>query len=149
MPTLRIAFYKGRQRLFNRLIAWFLNGPYSHCELVLETVEGLSTCVSSSQSDGGVRLKKMALEPAHWDLVAVRGDTLVALRWLVAHEGNGYDLWGLLGFIGRRGEAAGNREFCSEAVAAMLGWPDPWRFDPMTLYAACVAEAADVPIHTV
>ena len=27
----------------------------------------------------------------------------------------------------------------AEAVAAMLGFPEPWRFDPMTLWAALVA----------
>ena len=36
-----------------------------------------------------------------------------------------------------RGQIGDQRKwFCSEAVAAMLGFPEPWRFDPMTLWAA-------------
>ena len=41
---------------------------------------------------------------------------------------------GLLGFVWRRQAGEQRKWFCSEAVAAMLGYDDPWRFDPMTLY---------------
>lgn len=146
MTTLTIAFYRGRKRLFNRFVSWFLRGPYSHCELVLETNDGVSECISSSLSDGGVRLKKIELKPENWDLVEVPGDPVAALRWLVAHEGNGYDLVGLLSFVGRRGVSSGKRSFCSEAVAAMLGWPESRRFDTMTLYATCLIQSATTKV---
>ena len=134
---MRIAFYKGRARLFNRLASWWLRGPYSHCELILGTDHnGLSICASSSMMDGGVRIKHMHLNPDHWDLVPVSGDAHDAWHWLAQHHGDGYDYLGLVGFIARVLGHDKARWVCSEAVAAMLGLPDAWRFDPCSLWAA-------------
>ena len=134
---MRIAFYKGRARLFNRLASWWLRGPYSHCELILGTDHnGLSICASSSMMDGGVRIKHMHLNPDHWDLVPVSGDAHDAWHWLAQHHGDGYDYLGLVGFIARVLGHNKARWVCSEAVAAMLGLPDAWRFDPCSLWAA-------------
>lgn len=131
------AFYKGRTRLFNRVTAWWLRGSFSHCELVLGTdAKGLSICASSSMMDGGVRIKHMQLDPAHWDIVPVAGDAHDAWHWLVAHQGQGYDYLGFIGFIARVLGHSKRRWFCSEAVAAMLDMPDSWRFDPCSLWAA-------------
>ena len=53
-----IAFYRGRARLFNRLVCWWLRGPYSHCEALIDPLpDGRWLCASSSYMDGGVRLK--------------------------------------------------------------------------------------------
>ena len=135
--TLTVAFYKGRKRLFNRLVSWYLRGAYSHCELVTRTDEnGVSDCISSSFMDGGVRLKRMRLDPAHWDLVEVDGDPRKVHYWLDMHEGDGYDVLGLLGFVWRRQKGYQDKWFCSEAVAEALGMQESWRFDPMTLWAA-------------
>lgn len=134
---MHVAHYKGRTRMFNRLVCWYLRGHVSHTELVLCTdTAGVSLCASSSFMDGGVRAKWIALDPEHWELREVIGDRAKALQWLEDHKGQGYDVLGLLGFVWRRIEGARKRWFCSEAVAAMLGLPDPWRFDPMTLWAA-------------
>ena len=132
---MQIAFYKGRSRLFNRAVSWWLSGPYSHCELVLWTQDGVSYCVSSSFSDGGVRMKAIVLNPDHWDLIEVEGDVSAAINWLDSHDKDLYDLLGLLGFVWRRQDGNKSRWFCSEAVAAMLGFNEPWRFDPMSLYS--------------
>lgn len=130
-------FYKGRTRPFNRLTAWWLRGDYSHCELVLGTDEsGMAICASSSMMDGGVRVKHMRLDPAHWDIVPVGGDPAQAWAWLLEHEGEGYDYLGLVGFIARVLGHDKERWLCSEAVAAMLGIPESWRFDPCSLWAA-------------
>ncbi len=135
---MQAAFYKGRKRMFNRICAWWLRGPYSHCELVLGTdAQGRSVCASSSFMDGGVRVKHMALDPAHWDLIELPGSsTDAAWAWVCTHNGQGYDLLGLVGFIARVLGHSKSRWVCSEAVAAMLGMPDPWRFDPCSLWAA-------------
>lgn len=131
------AFYKGKKRLFNRLTSWWLRGPYSHCELILATDDkGRSVCASASFLDGGVRIKHMHLNPDHWDIIEVGGDVHDAWNWLSHHLGEGYDLLGFLGFIYRVLGQEDGRWFCSEAVAAMLGIPDGWRFDPCSLYAA-------------
>ncbi|KRC36226.1 hypothetical protein [Acidovorax sp. Root219] len=134
---MQIAFYKGKTRLFNRLTSWWLRGPYSHCELVLGTSQiGQAICASSSFLDHGVRVKHMTLKPEHWDLVDVAGDVGEAWAWIRAHEGQGYDLLGLAGFVLRVLGHDQTRWVCSEAVAAMLRRPDAWRFDPCTLWAA-------------
>lgn len=134
---MKAAFYKGRKRLFNRLTSWWLRGPYSHVELVLGYDQaGQAICASSSMMDGGVRVKHMTLNPDHWDVVDVSGSTAAAWSWLRKHEGAGYDYLGLLGFVARAIGHDQGRFVCSEAVAAMLGVPDPWRFDPCSLHAA-------------
>ena len=135
--TLQVAFYKGRTRLFNRLVSWWLNGPYSHAELILDTDrDGYAACASSSFLDGGVRLKYMRLDPEHWDIVDVQGDKATAWAWLKEHDGDQYDTFGLMGLVWRRGKGNPDKVWCTESVAAMLGYDEPWRFDPMTLYVA-------------
>ena len=134
---MRAAFYKGRKRLFDRVTAWWLRGPYSHCELVLGTDDqGRAICASSSFMDGGVRVKHMALVPEHWDLIELPDDPADAWQWLQQHHGQPYDLLGLAGFVARVLGHDKARWVCSEAVAAMLGLPDAWRFDPCSLWAA-------------
>ena len=138
---MKVAFYKGKKRLFNKLTSWWLRGPYSHCELILEDSEFGSLCASSSFMDGGVRVKVIALDSEHWDVVDVDGDAAFARKWLNDHAGEGYDTLGLIGFIARVIKQDKRRWFCSEAVAAMLQIPDPWRFDPCNLHAALTQPA--------
>lgn len=134
---MQAAFYKGRARLFNRVTSWWLRGPYSHCELILGVdANGLAVCASSSFLDGGVRVKHMQLDPDHWDVIDVGGSTDAAWQWLQQHHGQPYDLLGLAGFVARRLGQDKDRWLCSEAVGAMLGMPDAWRFDPCSLWAA-------------
>ena len=128
----QVAFYKSKTRLFNRLIAWWTRGPYSHCELIVG-----GCAFSSSIMDGGVRAKRIDFNPAHWDIVDVPWVNAVdAVAWFEANIGKDYDVLGLLGFIIRRVEGARNRFFCSEAVAESLGMGEGWRFDPNTLARA-------------
>ena len=134
---MQVAFYKGRTRLYDRLTQWWLRGPYSHCELVLETdATGRAVCASSSAMDGGVRIKHMHLNPAHWDMLPVSGDVHDAWHWIGRHHGQGYDYLGFVGFIARVLGHNKSRWICSEAVAEMLGMPESWRFDPCSLWAA-------------
>ena len=133
---MKVAFYKGRKRLFNRMTSWWLRGPYSHVELVLGYDQaGQAICASSSMMDGGVRVKHMTLKPEHWDLAGVDASEQYAWDWLHQHEGAGYDYLGLLGFVARAVGHDQRKFVCSEAVAEMLGIPDGWRFDPCSLYA--------------
>lgn len=137
---LQIAFYRGRTQFFDRMIQWWMRGPYSHCELVLDTkiVKGSqsSLCLSASRRDGGVRCKWIDLSSGHWDLVDVEGSRVVALEWLSKHKHAKYDYLGLFGFIFRRIGPERSRFLCSSAVAAMLGFDAGWRFDPNALYTA-------------
>jgi hypothetical protein len=137
------AFYKGTHvgmpGVYNRLVRWWTRSPYSHVELIFFDDGSGDVCqaASSSYMDGGVRFKWFAFDPALWDFVDLPDSLAVpAIQWFDAHEGQGYDLLGNLHFV--FGPVGGDKAkwFCSEAVAAALGIPDPSRFDPGTLYAA-------------
>lgn len=86
--------------------------------------------------DGGVRVKHMQLNPENWDLLPVAGHAEDAWAWVRQYAGAQYDLLGLLGFVARVLGHDQKRFLCSEAVAAMLGFQDPWRFDPCSLHVA-------------
>lgn len=134
---MRVAFYRGRHRLFDVLVQFWQRCPFSHCELILHEVADVAECASASWLDGGVRTKVIHLDPAHWDVIDVWADPLAVANWLDMHRGDKYDLLGLLGFVWRPIKGRGRKWFCSEAVAAMLGFDEPWRFDVGTLRAAC------------
>jgi hypothetical protein len=133
---MKIAFYKKKQGGFNGIcssvIRWWDGGIYSHCELVFDN--GLSA--SSSLMDGGVRFKEIDFNDASWDFVEVPSyfSQDNAHLWFLANEGHGYDLLGNLGFVLRRGLEDQDKFFCSEAIAASLGFKEPWRLSPNGLY---------------
>lgn len=136
---MQIALYKGRKRLFNRLVSWWTRSPYSHCELVVGHLNAGALCWSSSYQDGGVRLKVIQLNPAHWDIVDLQltpGQADAAQQWFRAHEGQGYDLAGLVGCVLRPYRQQQNKWYCNEAVGAAVGLAEPWRFDPGSFAAA-------------
>lgn len=133
---MKVAFYKGKKRLFNKLTSWWLRGEYSHCELVLEEFDKGSLCVSSSFMDGGVRIKVIKLDPSNWDIIDVDTDYYYINDWLIKNEHAKYDTLGLFSFLARVFKQDKTRWFCSEAVADMLKFEDSWRFDPCNLYAA-------------
>lgn len=133
---LRAAFYKGTHTgllgLYNRLVRWWCRSRYSHVELVF--ANGLSA--SSSYIDGGVRIKAIEFDPARWDFVVLPAHIEpVARDWFEAHHGQPYDLLGNLHFVLAPVADDKAKWFCSESVAAALGLPEPWRFDPGTLHA--------------
>lgn len=130
------AFYKGTRPglpgVYNRLVRWWTKGKYSHCEIVF----GGNVCGSSSFMDGGVRLKQIEMDPAHWDFIDLPDKIeMQAMRWFCAHAGEKYDILGNLHFvIGGIGDDR-NKWFCSEAIAAALNLTDPWRYDPAILFS--------------
>ena len=133
--TFRAAFYKatrpGLQGVYSRLVRLVDGGPYSHCELVFS--DGLSA--SASYIDGGVRFKHIEYDPTHWDFISMpnRLEPL-AYNWFVSHQGAKYDLAGNVRFVAPWAiRDAKDRWFCSEAMAAAIGWEEPWRFGPSGL----------------
>lgn len=143
MAKFMAAFYKGTHAgvpgIYNRLVRWWTRSPYSHVELVF--FDGgpgaVSQTASSSYMDGGVRFKWIEFDPDRWDFVDLPGQLAEPARaWFDAHEGDRYDLLGNVHFIVSAVGDDKRKWFCSEAVAAALGMPDPARFDPGTLYAA-------------
>ena len=132
---MRVAFYKGTRPgiagIYNRLVRWWCQGQYSHCELIF--ADGVAA--SASFADGGVRFKAIDFDPANWDFVDVPHANEAAARdWFSLREGASYDLVGNLRFIVSPLPDDPNRYFCSESVMAALGFAHPWRFCPNGAY---------------
>lgn len=135
--TMKIALYKGRGRLFNRLVRMWTKGPLTHCEVIaVENPDGSATCWSSSYMDGGVRKKTMILNMDNWDIIEVDGDLGAAVAWFEAREGWKYDWLGLLGFVIRPVTGMVNRVFCSQSVLESRGVLEGWRYDVNTMASA-------------
>lgn len=142
---MKIAFYNAPTKLFNRLVRWWDNSVYSHCEVVLEepNEDGLSLCGSSSFLDGGVRTKLIDLNSGKWDVIDLGSLPEMeadAKQWFIDHDGEGYDVLGIVGFIFRIIPHDKTRWFCSEVVATILRFVDAWRFDPATIAAVTKGE---------
>src|SRR3990172_5990515 len=130
------AMYRGTRPgmagVYNRAVRAWERGDYSHCEMIFS--DGMAA--SSSFMDGGVRFKQIEFDPAHWDFIDLPPEREPAARqWFIDHEGESYDLMGnahfVIGFI----PEARRKKFCSEALAAALGFHDPWRYGPNVLAA--------------
>lgn len=140
---MKAAFYKGTRPglagIYNRLVRWWTKSPYSHVELIFYEGKRLngSLAASASNMDGGVRTKVIEFDPDRWDFIELP-DSLEdrAWQWFCKHDGAPYDLVGNLQFVLAPIPHSQLRWFCSEAVAAALGIPDPWRYSPGTLASA-------------
>lgn len=134
MSAVQLAMYKARGDIFNRLIRWWTNSPYSHCELVVR-----GNCYSSSVRDGGVRVKTMALPSDKWDLISLPwADADAVTDWFIAHERDRYGWLDLLTgqLLGMHRDHRG--VFCSEACAKALGLRGATQLSPQALLDACL-----------
>jgi uncharacterized protein YycO len=125
---MKLALYKGRGNIYDRIIRLATCSKYSHCELVIDDV-----CYSSSPRDGGVRMKGINVYTNDWDVIDVPGDKIYALKWFVAHVGKKYDYLGAISSILPINLDKQNKFFCSEAIAYMLQLPYPRKHTPNTL----------------
>lgn len=134
---MRAAFFRGRhpglKGLFGVLIKhWTLN-QYSHCEIQFS--DGM--CASALALDGGVRYKRLDLDPADWDFIDLPDHLEPAARaWFDAHVGKAYDYLGDLHFVIGTVAASRDKWFCSRAIADALGIEDGWRYYPGILASA-------------
>lgn len=160
----------GLQGIANRIIRLRLRSPYSHTEVVFEPYDdvghlmpdgttarcedGSLWCASSVAAEalpthsprragktGGVRFKRIALDPSRWDMQRVACNPVLAAQWFKQHEGALYDWQLILGFLSWVIPQKSQRWTCSEAAAAALSVPDgeAWRFDPANLPEAAGA----------
>ena len=87
----RLALYKGRGKLGNRITRWWTGSIYSHCELVV-----CGVCLSASFMDGGVRAKQIDLDSGHWDVIPLPwADVAQVLAFFEQTKGRAYDWLGL------------------------------------------------------
>jgi hypothetical protein len=166
----------GLQGLANRAIRLRLRGPYSHTEVVFEPhdqvgrlmpdgttapgADGGLWCASSVAAErlpahsprragrvGGVRFKRIVLDPGHWDLLPLPFDAVRAATWFHAHQGALYDWQLILGFLSWLIPGKAGRWTCSEASAEATDYPDSERFDPCNLRASVAALQRSHPYH--
>lgn len=131
MGLIYLAAYKGKGKLFNRLIRLWTRSRYSHCELVMPDGRWLS----ASAMDGGVRAKHIELNLEHWDLFPLPWASESRIKVVFAsHRGKGYDWLGV--FLSQLLPVAIDdrlRMFCSEFCAAALGFQEAQRYSPALL----------------
>lgn len=135
--TVTLAFYKGPTGLFGRLIRAATKSPYSHVELIAgDAYYGqLTECYSSSETDGGVRMKSICLDGEEWDLITLLHYPSTAANFIQQKAGQKYDWLGiLLSQVFPLARHRKNRWFCSEICAAALGFEQPHRYSPGALY---------------
>lgn len=137
--AIKIAFYKGKGDLLDRLIRWWTKSGYSHVEIVVSGgLNMASDCISSSFMDKGVRRKQIFLSDAHWEVLDAPGSAQDVEDWFRQYEGAPYDLMGVSGFLLGPVRDRKRGWFCSEVAAHVMGWIDPWRYTPGVLYTSMV-----------
>lgn len=133
---MKFAFYKGNATLLDRLIRWWMRGPYAHVEAILDQSEDGTYTIASSVPGIGIRIAiNQTLASTDWDIVDGPGDPGAARAWFEARDGAPYDYVGLFGFIVRpaTGDDRG-KWWCSEACLEAIGFTGAWRFDPNAMY---------------
>lgn len=126
---MRLALYKASGGLADKLVRLVTRSKYSHVELVIG-----GACFSSSIQDGGVRGKHINIWSGSWDVVDIGGDEAAAKAWFEARNGQDYDWLGVFRFILPFLPHRSGKWFCSEAVGAALGLPEPHALSPQDLW---------------
>lgn len=116
----------------------------THCEAIhAEHDDGTVTIASASLRDGGVRTKRVKLNPAHWLIVDVPAwDVQQSIDWFAFNDGVRYDLRGALATVLLFGHDE-NGYFCNEAVGSPF-MRDPAIFGPAQFASLCMSFGRDV-----
>lgn len=116
---MKLYFYKGKGKLFDKLIRWWTGGKYSHCELQFS--DGIS--FSADAWENRVRFEVIHYNPANWDCVDVKltaKEEIAVRAFCDSQEGKGYDWLGIIGFIFPLVVEDPLRWFCSEVCVEAL-----------------------------
>jgi hypothetical protein len=148
---LYLASYTGTQPgwkgLVNRAIRFFTKSAYSHSEICLgDPFAGPVDCLTSAGTEGGVRIKRMQLNPDKWDVIALpHVSEGAAWHFLADNAGQPYDFIGcvrsVLPFV--RGEHP-RKWFCSEVCAEVMGITEAWRMHPGVLHSVAIHQNKNI-----
>lgn len=127
-----VAFRKNGKHVGDKVIRWWDDGLYSHCEIIFN--DGL--WASASYMDGKkVRGKYVTPDPDSWDFITLPDSYEQPARdFYNKTVGTAYDLFGQVRFIVAPYRGGGDKYWCSEWVAAALNLREPWRYGPNGLY---------------
>lgn len=111
----------------------------THVEAILkEHEDGSVTIGSASLLDGGVRMKRVHLNPDNWLIVDVpKWSADDALLWFIEHDGEPYDWRGAFASCMPFQWREEGEWFCNEAMAASVGFESPEIFGPSHFAAIC------------
>lgn len=149
MKTVYVASYKGKGKLFNRLIRWLDSTSYSHTEIALiDNFDGTWLCCSSSIMDKGVRFKAIDIHSGNWDLIEFevsdeQYNSILDFCTQKVIAKVKYDYFGMLGagFIGLREHK--KKDFCNEFVGKVMGLAfdirEPFRLRPSSFHNQMLA----------
>jgi hypothetical protein len=136
--AVKYAFAKNPPNLKDKFICWWRHGPYFHTEVILaENADGTYTIASAVPGTGVRTAYNQQLPADQYDILEGPGDLDAAKAWFQAHDGEGYDWFGLLGFVfSPIKDVARNKWWCSNADLTAAGLTESaWRFDPNSMYA--------------
>lgn len=142
---MKIAFYKGKGQILDKVIKWFTGGNFSHVEILFK--DGI--CFSSSTRDKGIgcRFKQIDMDDGKWGIIDVEvpDESEEAVRdWCTTQLACKYDFIGIIGFAitpFRNSMQSDKRWYCSEIVAEGLRRGNtkydniPKRINPSMLHA--------------
>lgn len=112
--------------------------------------KGMALIGSSSLRDGGVRTKRVKLDPENWIAVDVPAwNEKLSLAFIRAHSFEEYDKRGAIATVFMSGQDE-NRWFCNELVGASVGIIDPDTFKPSQFMALAVSmpQSQIIPLPT-
>lgn len=122
---MKIAFYKGKGTISDRVIRWWTTGDYSHVEITFS--DGVS--FSSSGRDKGTRFKKIDFNTDKWDMFQYVGyindshESVLGTnirKWCEAQLGKKYNYRGLLQFVWGAAQSSEHKWYCSQICARAL-----------------------------
>jgi len=119
---LKIAFYKGKGTIFDKLIRLWTFSKYSHVELVNQDSPDNWLWYTSSPRDGGVVVRNIEYNADHWDLFDINiPHEQDVLDFIQTRVNKKYDWLGIiLSQILKLNIHNQNRWFCSEIIHAAL-----------------------------
>jgi hypothetical protein len=117
---MKLAFYKGKAGLFDRLIRWWTKSPYSHVELLFDDGQ----MIAARDSTGVTIIQVASLDLNEWDVVRfdLSIDRMLAIHvWCITEIGCKYDWLGLFySQVLRIPRSHPRKWFCSEFCVAAL-----------------------------
>lgn len=131
---MKIAFYKGTSTIYEKIISWKTESPYTHCVAILDEIsDGYCRVGASDPSMNGVYIYIDRFPADLWDIIDVPSiDIEKSREWFKQHSGQGYAYRSIINLVLPVG-ASDDRWFCDEAILASMGMNQPWRYDPAGL----------------